>query len=74
MVFKHSPISHVKFLSEFLWIVVNKSGALDLNLTAIAAQIVTWCEARSISLSVSYLSGSLNSIADKESRSLPDAS
>ena len=53
---------------------INKCGdTRSHSMTAIAAQIVAWCEARSISLSASHIPGSLNSIADKESRSLPDA-
>ncbi len=54
---------------------LNKHGGTrSQNLTTIAKAISNWCEPRGISVQAVYLPGSLNVIADKESRSAPDAS
>ena len=47
-----------------------RSRALSLN----AANIVRWCEDRNILILASHLPGSLNSIADEESRTTLDSS
>lgn len=49
---------------------INKQGGTrSCGLSLIAEDIITWCEERAISVSASYLPGSLNSIADEDSRS-----
>jgi hypothetical protein len=54
---------------------VNKSGGSRSEaLCRISAEIVAWCEARSISINAVYLPGAENLIADRLSRAPPDSS
>lgn len=51
-----------------------KGGSRSRSLNEVALAIINWCELRSISLRAVYLPGSLNFIADQESRMSPDSS
>ena len=54
---------------------INKCGGTRSRaLSLIAADFVRWCEDRNISLLASHLPGSLNSVADEESRTTLDSS
>jgi hypothetical protein len=54
---------------------INKSGGTrSRSLTAVAAQLVSWCEERSITVQAIHLPGALNVIADRQSRVLQDSS
>ena len=54
---------------------INKSGgSRSKALSDIASKIVSWCEEREIRLTSSHLPGILNSVADKESRTVLDTS
>ncbi len=54
---------------------INKCGGTNSKaLSSISAYIIQWCEDRKLSIVASHLPGSLNFIADKESRSALDSS
>ncbi|KZS02254.1 Uncharacterized protein APZ42_000775, partial [Daphnia magna] len=54
---------------------INKAGGSRSKcLTDISAQIVKWCETRELSVHAIHLPGVLNFVADRLSRSTPDAS
>lgn len=54
---------------------VNKSGgSRSEGLCRISAEIVAWCESRSININAVYLPGAQNIVADRLSRAPPDSS
>ena len=58
-----TPVAYVNHLG----------GTKSRNLCNIALEISEWCEARNLLIEATYLPGSLNVVADAESRALPQA-